>query len=177
MNVIPERYIKHTSTLTSSCNTTLHMWNRTVLQPRGKSRLTIRNPTTRKKHSVEFFVVAENLIPLLGKETSEAMGLITISYNKFESVANIVPSETGDIFITFADVFDDKQGIAHFEIDNTVTPVTSPAVRVFISLINQVKAELNKLTERDIITPVDQPTDLLLQRDQVSSESVLILVH
>ena len=75
----------------------------------------------------------------------------------------MVPSETGDIFITFADVFDDKQGnlpgIAHFEIDLTVTPVTSPGVCVPISLKNQVKAELNKLTVRDIITPVDQPTD------------------
>ena len=123
VNVIPERYIKHTSTLTS-CNTTLHMSNKTVVRPRGKTRLTIRNPKTRKKYSVEFFVVAENLIPLLGKETSEAMDLITINYNKFESVAKIVPSETGDIFITFADVFDDKQGnfsgIAHFEIDPTV---------------------------------------------------------
>ena len=53
------------------------------------------------------------------------MGLITINYNKFESVANIVPSETGNIFMTFADVFHDKQGnlpgIAHFEIDSTVT--------------------------------------------------------
>ena len=79
------------------------------------------------------------------------------------SVAKIVPSETGNIFMTFADVFDDKQGnlpgIAHIEIDSTVTSVTSPAVRVPISLKNQVKAELNKLTEIDIITPVDQPTD------------------
>ena len=77
------------------------------------------------------------------------MGLITINYNKFESVAKIIPSYTGNIFITFADVFDDKQGnlpgIAHFEIDPTVTPVTSTAVRVPISFKNQVKTELNKL--------------------------------
>ena len=55
MNVIPE----------TSCNTRVHMWNKTVLQPRGKIRLAICNPKTRK-YSGEFFVVAENLIPLLG---------------------------------------------------------------------------------------------------------------
>ena len=64
---------------------------------------------------------------------------------------------------TYLVLYDDKQGnlpgIAHFDIDPAVTPVTSPVVRVPISLKNQVKAELNKLTERDIITPVDQPTD------------------
>ena len=77
------------------------MWNKSVLQPRGKTGLTIRNPKTRKKYSVKFFVVIENLIPLLGKETPEAMGLITVNYDKFESVAKRVPSETGDTFITF----------------------------------------------------------------------------
>ena len=63
------------------------------------------------------------LVPLLGKQASEAMGLITINYHKFENVVKLTVSETGDIFTTFADVFDYGQGnlpgISHFEVNTT----------------------------------------------------------
>ena len=84
----------------------------------------LRNSKTRKKTSIELFVVAEDLVPLLGKQASEAMGLIIINYNKFESVLKLTVSETGDILTTFADVFDYGQGnlpgISPFEVDTTV---------------------------------------------------------
>ena len=59
------------------------------------------------------------------------MGLITVNY-KFKGVTKMtVLPETADIFTTIPDVFDDGKGslpgIAHFELDPTVKPVTSPA--------------------------------------------------
>lgn len=88
VNVIPKKYVKDTFILTS-CKTSLHMWNKTVFRPKGKTRLMLRNSKTRKKTSIELFVVAEDLVPLLGKQASEAMGLIIINYNKFESVLKL----------------------------------------------------------------------------------------
>ena len=67
--------------------------------------------------------------------------------------------ETAGIFTTIPDVFDDGKGslpgIAHFELDPTVKPVTSPAGWVPIAMKSRVNVELNRLTERNVITPVD----------------------
>ena len=41
----------------------LQMWNKSELKPEGICRVTIRNPKNRKKYSVEFIVVRENLTP------------------------------------------------------------------------------------------------------------------
>ena len=62
----------------------------------------------------------------------------------------------------YSDVFDDDRGclpgVAHFLVNETVTPVASPACRVPHTMKSKVKAELEKLTEREIIAPVEEPT-------------------
>lgn len=52
------------------------MWNKTELKPEGICRVSIRNPKNRKKYSVEFIVVKENLTPLLGAKVIQQMKLI-----------------------------------------------------------------------------------------------------
>jgi len=42
------------------------MWNKTEITPMGATRLVLRKPKNRKKYSVEFVVVKENLTPLIG---------------------------------------------------------------------------------------------------------------
>lgn len=169
VNVIPAKHVRNAPITTTK--KTLHTYNKTSITATGKTVLTVRNPKTKKKYRVQFVVVKEDLIPLLGKNTSEAMQLITVNYSNFDSVAKVTTTSDGpltspsnhDFLEIYADVFDGGQGnlpgTAHLEVDPTVTPVTSPSGRVPLAMKAKVKEELKRLTERDVITPVEEPTD------------------
>ena len=73
VNVLPIKYVnKEDIHLTKRV---LQLWNKTELKPEGICRVTIRNPRNRKKYSVEFIVVNENLTPLPGAAVIQQMGL------------------------------------------------------------------------------------------------------
>lgn len=61
----------------------LVMWNKTEIAPRGVTRIVLRNPKNRKKYSVEFVVVKENLTPLIGVQAAQHMKLITVNEENF----------------------------------------------------------------------------------------------
>ena len=117
VNVIPLRHIKN-SVLKKS-KTKIHMYNGTVIRPKGKPQLMLKNRKNGKKFRIEFVVVGEDFTPLLGKVTSEKMGLITVHYENFESVSKIVVD--ADLLSGYSDVFDDDRGslpgVAHFVVD------------------------------------------------------------
>ena len=102
----------------------------------------------------------EDFTPLLGKVTSEKMGLITVHYENFESVSEIAVD--ADLLSSHNDVFDDDQGslpwAAHFVVDETATPVISSAARIPHGMKLTVKSELEKLTEQRITAPEEEPT-------------------
>ena len=68
----------------------------------------LKNPSYGKNFKAEFVVVEEDFTPLLGKVTSEKMGLITVHYENFESLSNSVVDV--DLLSGHSDVFDDDQG-------------------------------------------------------------------
>ena len=73
VNVLPIKYVnKEDIHLTKRV---LQLWNNTELKPEGICRVTIRNPRDRKKYSVEFIVVNENLTPLPGAAVIQQMDL------------------------------------------------------------------------------------------------------
>ena len=76
------------------------------------------------------------------------MGLITVHYENFESVSKTAVD--ADLLSDYIGVFDDDQGslpwAAHFIVDETVTPVISPASRILHDMKLTVKTELEKLT-------------------------------
>ncbi|KAL8602205.1 hypothetical protein ACOMHN_022718 [Nucella lapillus] len=67
---MPRKHIKNVNL--EKCKTKLHMYNGTVLHPKGKTQLTLTNPKNGNKFKAEFIVVEEDFIPMLGKRTSEA---------------------------------------------------------------------------------------------------------
>jgi hypothetical protein len=178
VNVISAKYIKNTP-LTPT-DTKLRMYDGSIIKAKGKATLRLTNPKNKTMFDVKFIVVDKNLTPLLGKHTSEKMGLITVNYQEFENVDKLnaehassdvsapvsqhaLLQPAADLLDMFPDVFDDRQGdlpgVVHLQVDPTVTPITSPSGRVPLAMEAKVKAELSRLTERDIITPVEQPTD------------------
>ena len=85
VNVIPSKYVNRQDI--QPTKRVLQMWNKTELKPEGTCRVTIRNPRNRKKYSVEFIVVKENLTPLLGAKVIQQMELIEVHEENFEKVA------------------------------------------------------------------------------------------
>ena len=51
------------------------MWNKTEVTPLGRARLIVTNPANRKKYSVEFVVINEELLPLMGARAAQHMKL------------------------------------------------------------------------------------------------------
>ena len=91
----------------------------TVIRPKGKTQLTLKNPKDRKKFKEKFVVVGEDFTPLLGKVMSEKNGLITVHYEDLDSVSKIAVD--ADQLSDYSDVCDDDQGIlpgvAHFVVE------------------------------------------------------------
>ena len=127
------------------------MYNSTVLKPLGRQRIKIRNPANRKRYNVEFVIVKENLIPILGKQASEQMGLITVHYSKIAAVTQDATS-SDKLMTEYADVFERDIGTlpgdVHLHVDETATPVNSATGRVPVASRPLVKAELSRLQKR-----------------------------
>jgi len=108
VNVLPSKYankedIKPTKRV-------LQMWNKTELKPEGICYVTICNPKNRKKYSVEFIVVKENLTPLLGAKAIQHMELIEVHEENFKKVAAAKIASTKaqtaeEIIDEYSDVF------------------------------------------------------------------------
>ena len=158
VNVISSRHIKRSKL--QECRTKLHVYNGSTIKAQGKTQLHLTNPKTGHHFKADFVVVRGDFTTLLGKKTSEDVGLITVHYQNFESISKI--EDSTDILSSYADVFSDDQGslpgIAHFQIDETVTPVITPPCRIPHAMKKKVKAELEKLTDADVVTPVEEPT-------------------
>ena len=95
VNVITQKHTDRDNIVES--RTKLHTYDGTVITPVGKTILNLTNPKTKKTFKTEFQVVKEDLIPLVGKQTSERMGLITVNYENFESAHVVKTSKV--IFI------------------------------------------------------------------------------
>ena len=75
-----------------SCNVSLEKWNKVKMKAFGSCKLLVENPKTLLKYMVKFVVVEENLTPLLSRQAAEKMELITVNYERFESVNGVMNS-------------------------------------------------------------------------------------
>ena len=83
-NIINKR---HAGSNVTPSSKTLKMWNGTEVKPLGTTRLLVRNPKTKRKYSIEFVVLPDNLTPLIGARTAQQMGLITVHTQNFVPVS------------------------------------------------------------------------------------------
>ncbi|CAM4713618.1 unnamed protein product [Leuciscus chuanchicus] len=169
-NIIPIHLINPDTKLEHT-DSVLLMYNKSKLRPLGKCKVKLRNPRNQKLYQLEFQVVdGDDAVPLLGKKTSEAMKLIKVHYENIMAIDSIVTTEkltTGkwcmeQIKDEYADVFTGDgcpEGEYKIEVDKTVRPVQLPKRRVPVSMMKPLKAELQHLQRRGIITPVECSTD------------------
>ena len=155
-NVIPAMYV-HGEILPTPIK--LKMWNQSVITSLGKCRIKLRNPVNQKKYSVEFIIIKEDFMPLLGKRAAEQMNLIVVNFHNMKPVHKL--TTVSSIVIQYQDVFNGEigtlPGTVHLTEDPTVKPVVSPARRIPIALQSKVRSELNRLVKRGVLIPVDEP--------------------
>lgn len=160
VNVIPAKYVDQALEKSKSI---LYMYNESKLIPLGQCRLSLRNVATRKKYSVEFVVVKEDLTPLLSRKAAERMNLITVNYENFKQLHSVTP-RTDNMLHKYSSVFNDSTlgdlpGKVSIVVDEHAKPVQCPPRKVPIAVKSKLKEELSKLVNLQVITPVTEPTD------------------
>ncbi|CAM1297642.1 Uncharacterised protein r2_g700 [Pycnogonum litorale] len=164
-NMIPRRL----ATNIIPTDTVLRMWNGTALKPAGLCTTTVLNKRDGCEYEVNFTVYDGDFMPILGLETSIAMGLIEVNERRFIRVHHVTELHN------FSDVFDNQlgtlPGVHSLTVSDSVTPVTMPARRVPIALRPKLKAEVDRLTDLGVLAPVTEPTPWLSQIVVVAKKS------
>ena len=167
INILPKSIIdKHELISTSK---TLIMWNKTEVTPLGTARIIVTNPVNRKKYPLEFVIVAEELIPLIGAKAAHHMKLLTVHWDNFKSVqapkvkTTVNQLLTADQLVTqYPDVFKSQlgcfPGVMHLEVDENVQPVVTPTRRIPTALKEKFRHEIKRLEDLGVIAPVEKPT-------------------
>ena len=119
----------------------------------------MKNPKNEETYKGCVIVVKIDGKPILGLRAVQHMQLITVNNEK---IAVVTTSKDDDLMKTYQDVFTCEvrlEGDLHLVTDDTVTPVTLPCRKWPLSVGENVKSELERLTKMEIVTPVDTPTD------------------
>ena len=125
------------------------MWNKTNLKPLSETSLTTINPSDNTQHEVKFIVVPNGFTNLLGLNTIQELGFITINCNAFISKVSTPP--LGDL------------GVASLRVNESVPPKVLPCRKVPLAIENDVKQELDRLVSKGVLEPVTEPTEWVSQ--------------
>ena len=148
VNTLCQRFVKKHQVKPSSKN--LIMWNATRVKPVGEATLPLRNIHTGEEKQVQFVVVPNDFSCLLGVNTIQDMGLITVHNDRF--LARIkTGEELGDL------------GEAILHVNPDVRPRTLPCRNVPTALKEDVKTEMDRLVELGVLVPVSEPTEWVSQ--------------
>ena len=113
-------------------------------------------------YTVEFIIVKGQCKSILGLKTCEELELLTVNR---QNILLVISQSTNtqflseqDIVNSCSDVFKSK-GKLHLELDESVQPVRLPPRRVPLAVKDKLQAELEILSNMEIIAKVDDPTN------------------
>ncbi|CAH8560353.1 unnamed protein product [Dicrocoelium dendriticum] len=169
VNILPEKYCKGVRCEeTQKC---LKMWNGSRLQPKGIVILETVNPKEGTEHPLEFLIVSEDLMPILGIDSIQRFGFVSFNHERFVHACDV----EADIFDKYSSVFDGGVGMfegpAHLSLNELATPVALPARKVPIALREKFLNELQRLCSLGVISKVDEPTDWVSQVAIITKKS------
>ena len=141
---------------------TLKTYNNDIIKCLGKIKKTLVNPLSGRSLNTELLVVDDpNATPILGKISSERIGVLSIDYSSFEHVNSLQATE--NLIQSYSDLFNKHVGCLPGEINLSLkhdsTPVNCKASRLPISLRTRVKNELSRLEEIGVISKISTPTE------------------
>ena len=127
----------------------LNMWNKTNLKPLGEARLKVKNPRTSSESEIKFIVFPNGFTNLLGLNTIQELGFITINREFFNS--QVSTPQLGDMVE------------ATLRIDESSPPKVLPCWKVPVAIQDAVKEELDRLVNKGVLVPVTEPTEWVSQ--------------
>ena len=169
-NVLPIKYLPK-GTVVEKSSHTLKMYSKSTMSAVGKAKISLVNPKNMESYLIDFTVVDGNFAPLLGLETAQKMKLLVVQTQNILSIGEDTlsfdaekPTFTRDTVMSeYPDVFGEElgrmEGKVHLETDPNVAPTVMPPRRVPIALKEKLKNELDRLTQRKVISPIQEPTD------------------
>ena len=162
-NTISINFVKQEMIKPSSSN--LITWDNKIIKPVGETHLPLTNPIDKQEHIIKFTVVdVENSANLLGLETCERLGLVTINKENFK----IASLSTVNLQNLYPNVFD-KDSIGKFpgkinlHVKEGAIPKQLPCRNVPLSIMDEVKAELDRLEKSSVLVKVTEPTEWVSQ--------------
>ena len=88
------------------------------------------------------------------------MELITVNYDCFKLLHQVM---TTNLLDEYADVFDSGLGTlsgkVHLQVEEGAKPVQCSARRVLVTLKPKLKSELDRMVERGVIYPIEEPIE------------------
>ena len=124
-----------------------------------------------ESYLIDLTIVDGNFAPLLGLETAQQMKLLVVQTQNISSIREETaacdaekPEFTKDAVMSeYSDVFGEElgsmKGKVHLESDPNVAPTVMLPRRVPVALIEKMKNEIDCLTQRKVISPIQEPTD------------------
>ena len=169
--ILPKRYLKSLEVRPEIVK--LQMWNKSSVKALGKCKVHVKNPVTNEKFKVDFLIVDE-FTPLLSGNAAQAMGLITVNYGNFE-VVNGISTVSHSCIQQFPAAFKDTPGIlpgkkVQLTVEDGATPIVRRARTLPEAREDALKAELQRLVDKSIIVPIDEPTDWVSQMSVAEKE-------
>ena len=142
-------------------HTNLVIFNKSELRPLGHVKVEILNPKNEQCLLTKETVVPSDQTALLGAETFQQFGLITVNADKIMSPSDEPPTKQ-DLVSEFDDILLGEgklKGKLHLELDRTVPPVVLPVRKVPFAIKEPLNQELDRLVKTGILIPVALPTD------------------
>ena len=161
----------------------LRMYDGSICKPLGVCSLPVSNPKTVITSELEFMVVSQAHVALLGCAASQILGLLTVNTENIQMfhvadsggylAGNPVDRATGELpnelkdaqyFLdSYKDVFNGElgclAGTERLEVNPEVVPVKMPLRKVPISVQNRLEEEIRRLETLGVIEKITEPTD------------------
>ena len=169
-NVLPIKYLPK-GTVVEKSSHTLKMYSKSTVSAVGQEKIPLVNPKNRKSYLIDFTIVDGNFAQLLGLETAQKMKLLVVQTQNILSIREDTsscdaqkPKFTRDAVMSeYSDVFGEElgrmEGKVHLETDPNVAPTVMPPRRAPVALKERLKNKLDRLTQRKVISPIQEPTD------------------
>ena len=145
--------------------TVLVAYGGTRLKPEGTVSLVCE--TAKAKANLEFYVINQSAVPIMGREASEELRLVKrIDAIEKRPVCKEelrrTPATKEELLEMYPSVFTglgEFPGVHHIHTDPTVTPVVHGCRKIPLAVMDRLKASLRHLVDADVITPVNDPTE------------------
>ena len=126
----------------------------------------VLNLKNNNMYTMEFIIVKGQCKSILELKTCEELELLTVNRQNISLVTSKSTNTQGlseeDIVNSYSDLFKGEgklEGQLHLELDESVQPFQLPPRREPLAVKDKLQAELERLSNMEFVTRVDDPTD------------------